>query len=154
MNWRNSNTNHSIRENIGIGVYDYSIFKSLGIPIEFIQDDVAIDNYIAKIKKELDLVMITERMEESLILFRHLLCWNLEDIVVFDHNVRSSDKAVQFDEDDKNELAKWLKADLKIYNHFYKVFEERVASYPGNVALEIKNRITIREERRKYCHAR
>jgi len=43
------------------------------MPIESIQNDVAIDNYIAKIEKELDLVMITERMEESMVLFRYLI---------------------------------------------------------------------------------
>jgi len=123
------------------------------MPIVSIQNDVAIDNYITKIEKELDLVMITERMEESMVLFRYLMCWKPEDIVAFDHYVRSPDKVVRLDDDDKKELAKWLKADLKIYEHFYKVFEERVASYPGDMKREIEQRIIDREKRRKECYA-
>jgi len=38
------------------------------------QDDVEIDKYIIKIEKELDLVMITEKMEESMVLFENLMC--------------------------------------------------------------------------------
>ena len=44
MTWRNLN-NHSVKENIRIGVYETGISRSLGMPIEIIQDDVAIDKY-------------------------------------------------------------------------------------------------------------
>jgi len=93
--------------------------------------------------------MITERMEESLTLFRYKMCWTPEDTVVFDHNVRSPDQVVQLNEDDKKELEKWLKADLKIYKYFCKVFEKRVASYPpGNMALEIQRKLPIERKDR------
>lgn len=97
----------------------------------------------------IDRVMITERMEESLTLFRYKMCWTPEDTVVFDHNVRSPDQVVQLNEDDKKELEKWLKADLKIYKYFCKVFEKRVASYPpGNMALEIQRKLPIERKDR------
>ncbi len=102
----------------------------------------------------IDRVMITERMEESLTLFRYKMCWTPEDTVVFDHNVRSPDQVVQLNEDDKKELEKWLKADLKIYEHFYKVFEERVASYPGDMKREIEQRIIDSKKRRKELSGR
>jgi len=138
-------------DQIMLGLYGQSIAVNLGMPYDSLQDDKAIDNHIAKLEKEMDLVMITERMEESLILFRNLMCWQLEDIVTFDKNVRRTSSVATLDDDDKNELKKWLKADEKIYNHFYKIFEEKVAKYPGDIKREIQQRIDAREELRADC---
>jgi len=132
-------------------LYSYGSAYNLGMPITSLHDDDAIDNHIAKIEKEMDLVMITERMEESLILFRYLMCWQPDDIVAFDKNVRMSSSVVTIDDDDKKELKRWLKADEKIYNHFYKIFEEKVAKYPGDIKREIQQRIDAREELRADC---
>lgn len=148
--WRNTSTADSVHK-IMRGVYNYSISHSLGLPYDSIQDDVAIEKYISKLEKEFDLVMITEKMEESLILLRYLMCWQLEDIVVFDYRVRGSNSLVKLSQEDEKELRKWLKADLKIYKHFYKVFDARVAHYPGNIAGEIQQRINEREKRRSEC---
>jgi len=132
-------------------LYDYGSAANFGMPMASLQDDEAIDNYIAKIGKELDLVMITERMEESLILFRYMMCWQPEDIVTFDQNVRMASSVSTIDDDDKMELKRWLKADEKIYNHFYKIFEDKVANYPGDIKREIQQRIDAREELRADC---
>lgn len=145
--WRNTSNAHKIMR----GVYNYSTSHSLGMSYESIQNDAAIDKYILKLEKEFDLVMITEKMEESLILLRYLMCWQLEDIVIFDYHVRSSDVPVKLSEEDQKELRRWLKADLKIYKHFNKVFDARVAHYPGKMAREIQQRITEREKRRNEC---
>lgn len=40
-------------------------------------------NYIHVLDNMFDLVMVAERMEESLILLKKLLCWNYDDLVVF-----------------------------------------------------------------------
>ena len=50
---------------IARALYSYGSAYNLGMPITSLHDDDAIDNHIAKIEKEMDLVMITERMEES-----------------------------------------------------------------------------------------
>jgi len=138
-------------DQIKLGLYGQSIAVNLGMSYDSLQDDKAIDNHIAKIEKEMDLVMITERMEESLVLFRNLMCWQMGDIVTFDKNVRRASSVATLDDDDKNELKKWLKADEKIYNHFYKIFEGKVAKYPGDIKREIQQRIDAREELRADC---
>ncbi len=85
-----------------LGIYSFSAAYSFGLPIKSMQDDVEIDKYIIKIEKELDLVMITEKMEESMVLFENLMCWKPEDIVVFDHHVRIPDKVGISISDNKN----------------------------------------------------
>ena len=148
-NWKNSSV--LSYEQIVTALYDYGSATNFGMPITSLQDDEAIDNHIAKIEKEMGLVMITERMEESLVLFRYLMCWQPEDIVAFDLNVRMSSSVTKLDDDDKMELKKWLKADDKIYNHFHKIFEDKVANYPGDIKREIQQRVDTREELRADC---
>ena len=136
---------------IRLGLYEHSLAFSLGMPYDSLQDDIAIDSHIAKIERELNLVMITERMEESLILLRYVMCWQLEDIITFDKNVRMPSSLVVLNDDDKTELKRWLKADEKIYNHFYKIFDDKVAKYPGDMKRAIQQRIDAREELRAEC---
>ena len=149
MNRNNSSVLSS--QQIERALYDYGSAVNLGMPIALIQDDKAIENHIAKIEKELDLVMITERMEESLILFRNLMCWQTEDIVIFHHSVIMSRSVTTLADDDKNELKRWLNADEKVYNHFYKIFQEKVAKYSRDIKQEIQQRIDAREELRAEC---
>ena len=51
------------------GLYEHSLDFNPGVLYALLHDDKAIDNHIAKIGKEIDLVMITERMEESSMFF-------------------------------------------------------------------------------------
>lgn len=58
----------------------------LGLDQNDISDPDLVINHIQKLDNLFDLVMVAERMEESLILLKHLLCWEMDDIVVFKVN--------------------------------------------------------------------
>ena len=83
--------------------------------------------------KELDnqfkLVMITERMDESLVLLADLLCWPLERVVYLKLNVRKPEKNIDLTEDEGNTLSRWLNVDSLIYSYFKKRFDGRVADF-------------------------
>lgn len=138
-------------DQIGMGFYHYGLALSFGLPVPSLNDEAAVDTLLEKLDKELNFVMFANRMEESLVLFRYLMCLNPEDIVGFDQNARNQELVVELDDEDRRELKRWLKADEKIYNHFYKIFEEKVANYPGNMKVEIQQRIRAREELRSEC---
>jgi len=55
----------------------------LGLEMNQMNDTEIVNNYIKRLDRQFDLVMIKERMSESLILLKHLLCWQTEDVVVF-----------------------------------------------------------------------
>ncbi|KAH7965398.1 hypothetical protein HPB49_007366 [Dermacentor silvarum] len=48
----------------------------------------AVRRFIERLDATFDLVMVAERINESLVLLRDLLCWDLDDVVVFRHNAR------------------------------------------------------------------
>jgi hypothetical protein len=55
----------------------------LGMNVSDFNKPLAVGKYIEELDSHFDLVMILERFEESLILLKHLLCWNTDDLVVF-----------------------------------------------------------------------
>ncbi|CAL4133255.1 unnamed protein product, partial [Meganyctiphanes norvegica] len=70
-----------------IGIYGKNqMLFDLGYP------DTIDKTYIYQILKELEqtfqLVMISDRLDESLILLRHLLCWEIDDVITFTKNAR------------------------------------------------------------------
>ena len=80
--------------------------------------------------------MITERMDESLILLADLLCWPLEWVVHLDLNVRKPEKKADagqhLNEEERLLLADFLRLDMEIYNHFNHRFEEHLIRFNSN----------------------
>ncbi len=64
----------------------------LGMNVSDFNKPLVVGKYIKELDSQLDLVLIMERFEESLILLKHLLCWNTDDLValkvlIFEKNV-------------------------------------------------------------------
>ena len=53
----------------------------LGFSQKYFQNYTAVTKYINFLNKEFDLVMIMEYFDESLILLKRLLCWEIDDIL-------------------------------------------------------------------------
>jgi len=62
---------------------------NLGLDTKYFSDLEMIKKFIQTIDSQFHLVMIHERMEESLIHLQYILCWTLDDMIVFRHNVRN-----------------------------------------------------------------
>ena len=55
----------------------------LGLEEAFLGDKLRIRSKIGQLRRELDLVMIMEYFEESLVLLKDLMCWDTDDMVYF-----------------------------------------------------------------------
>lgn len=91
--------------------------------------EAAVDKFVRGIEAAFDLVMLAERLDESLILLKHLLCWNTTDMVALKLNSRFSNLKEVLSEDTKARLLQLNSADWKLYKHFAKVFDERVKAF-------------------------
>ena len=58
-----------------------------------------------------DLVMISERMDESLVLMADALCMPLEDVTSLKNNARKKDKIPNMTDDDKAVIARFQTPD-------------------------------------------
>jgi len=108
----------------------------LGLSPDSFDDEKAVDELIARIEKDFDLVMITERMDESLILLRHLLCWPLENVTSLVTNARNPKYIVKLNPEERQVLRRhWLSADERIYRHFYNIFDAKIKAF-GRSAMQ------------------
>lgn len=88
----------------------------LGFDKKHFENRNAVTQYIKYIENEFDLVLINEYFDESLILLKNLLCWDLEDILYIKQKVRR--KRVSLNDETKANILSWSHADLLLYNHF------------------------------------
>ncbi|CAL9694976.1 unnamed protein product [Knipowitschia caucasica] len=72
----------------------------------------------AKVEKTFSLVMISDYFDESLILLRHLLNWDLEDIVYFKANMRSEKAKKTITPELSDKIRAWNYIDSYLFDHF------------------------------------
>ena len=84
-----------------------------------------IDAFIKHLDEEMDLVMITERMDESLILLKEYLCWNMTDIIYLKRLVSSEPKD-SISEATKARILKYQVIDSQLFDHFNATFERNL----------------------------
>ncbi|XP_071822376.1 galactosylceramide sulfotransferase-like isoform X1 [Apostichopus japonicus] len=101
----------------------------LGFEHEFDEDGVKLEGAIQDLDEELDLVLISEYYDESLILLRKLLCWDYEDILYISAGVRSSSHRFQKSDELIAKIKKWNHGDVLLYDHFNRTFWKKVDAY-------------------------
>lgn len=63
----------------------------LGLQHKYYNDPVMIQKHIDELAEKIDLVLIMEYFDESLVLLKRELCWELDDVVYFKLNQRSKE---------------------------------------------------------------
>lgn len=85
------------------------------------EDRLAEEALLQKLDSRFDLVLITEYMDESLVLFRRQMCWTMQDIMYIPQRVlhySHKSKILPWDLQDKHR--QWSRSDYKLYEHFIK----------------------------------
>ncbi|KAJ7389024.1 hypothetical protein OS493_034158 [Desmophyllum pertusum] len=98
----------------------------LGLDYKFYQNATAVKKYIAFLEKEFDLVMIMEYFEESMVLMKRLLCWEFDDILHVKSNERLDKERAELSDNLKENIKRWNKADMLLYQHFNKTFWRKI----------------------------
>ena len=101
----------------------------LGMNHKYFDDMAMVRKKVEELEEELDLVMIAEHFQESLVLLRKDLCWGVEDVTSFPLNGRKEEFKTKLSETAKSLLRDYLKSDYLLYNHFLKVFKEKVEKF-------------------------
>lgn len=74
--------------------------------------------FAAEVERTFSLVMIAEYFDESLVLLRHLLSWNLEDVLYIKQNMRMPSSKGNLSEAQLGKIREWNAIDIILYNHF------------------------------------
>ncbi|XP_078701222.1 galactosylceramide sulfotransferase-like [Branchiostoma floridae x Branchiostoma belcheri] len=111
-----------------------------------------IQSFVARISKEMDLVMITDYYDESLVMLKRLMCWELRDILYF--------KMLSFSYESKGEnIPPWLVekhrrwdiVDYHLYEHFNRTFWQKAYQLGEDFRAETDNFKDIHLQVLKHC---
>ncbi|XP_013771935.1 galactose-3-O-sulfotransferase 4-like [Limulus polyphemus] len=113
---------------------------------------ITIEQFAQKLDKEFDLVMIAEQMDKSLILLKNLLCWSIDDVVIFKLNARSDKFVKPITADIRQRLQEINSADQVLYNFFKKRLAEKIHEFgKRKIVASVKKLKKRRQEWFNYC---
>ncbi|XP_070547201.1 galactosylceramide sulfotransferase-like [Ptychodera flava] len=92
-------------------------------------NEPAIHRLIDKLDNELDLVLIADYYDESLVLLKKVLCWQMDDILYIRKGIRHKSKLYKISKSLAKKITQWNKADVMLFNHFNATFWKKVNSY-------------------------
>lgn len=86
---------------------------------------------LAEMDNEIDLILIAEYFDESMILMKRFFCWKLSDILYLHENVRNRSEKARYEISPSLEekILSWNAKDVIMYNHFNKTFWNKVKEY-------------------------
>ncbi|XP_070569481.1 galactosylceramide sulfotransferase-like [Ptychodera flava] len=123
----------------------------LGFDHRFHDNDSAINEMIDKLDRELDLVLISDYFDESLVLLKNVLCWKLDDLLYISKIIRSKSKRYPISESVAKKILKWNKADVRLYEHFNQTFWKKVQTYGADFYKDVREYRTRLQEFQEDC---
>ncbi|MCJ8747043.1 hypothetical protein PDJAM_G00149040 [Pangasius djambal] len=92
-------------------------------------DDPRVEEGIRAISRRFHLVMLVEHFEESLILLKDTLCWDMDDLLFFKLNARKGSTVSKLTPELRAKALQWNSIDWKLYQHFNATFWRKVEAY-------------------------
>ncbi|XP_071959319.1 galactosylceramide sulfotransferase-like isoform X2 [Antedon mediterranea] len=123
----------------------------LGLDNNFFNNETAINETISNLDEEMDLVLINEFFDESLLLLRKLLCWKLEDILYLPMNRRADYKKTPLSSALRQKAREKNHADTLLYDHFVKRLHERIRDYGPSFHVDLMRYRDMMADVRKKC---
>ena len=111
-----------------------------------------IRHWIDALQRRFSLVIIAEYYVESLVLFRRLMCWKIEDILYMKLNVKSyKHKDKQIDSTYINNFKHYNQPEYVLYNHFNNTLWRRIAEEPDDFQDELNRFKELLSEATGFC---
>jgi len=103
---------------------------------------------IKSMESRYDLVMISDYFLESIVLLKHELCWNWEDVAFFVSNARAHKELPN--EELSRKIEEWNHFDFKLFSHFNRTLWEKIQKL--KTFKEDKNTLEgVLEKFQKHC---
>ncbi|XP_006817292.1 galactosylceramide sulfotransferase-like [Saccoglossus kowalevskii] len=123
----------------------------LGCDDDNCNDQTSIEKKILELEQQFDLVMITEYMDESMVLLKQLMCWKDDDVIYKSMKVVGNNNP-PITEHMNRIISKWNSADVQLYIHFNRTFWRRIKNYKGDFESDLQSfRTKQAEKNRNVC---
>ncbi|KAL7374718.1 hypothetical protein ABVT39_006005 [Epinephelus coioides] len=108
--------------------------------------------FLAEVERVFSLVMIAEYFDESLVLLRHLLSWDLDDILYVKLNMRTPSSKRSLTPGLPSKIRAWNSLDARLYDHFNaSLWRQLSALGPACVAREVRLLRRAQERLMRSC---
>ena len=133
---------------------------------ELYGDRVRISEYLDYLNDTFDLVMLSERFDESMVLLKRLLGWRLQDVIYIKSNVfnakgRNDTRGPEilprqhvFTEREKHVHRAFNAADYALYDYFAERFQKKVESEGESFSDEVKAYKMLLDQVGLFCEDR
>lgn len=105
------------------------LFFDFGYDNNLNPDDPRVEESIQAMEKRFPLIMLLEHIDESLILLKEALCWEMEDVLYFKLNARKDPVVSRLTPELRSQATDWNMIDWKLYRHFNATFWRKVEAY-------------------------
>ncbi|KAK3099280.1 hypothetical protein FSP39_001997 [Pinctada imbricata] len=131
----------------------YSKSFDFGLNKTKFNDLHAVENYVRKLDSEFQFVMLMEYFDESLIMLRRLLCWDVKEVLYVPLNVNRKAKKehVQLSSLAEEYLLRFNYADFRLYDYFKISFMQRLKSYGQDLEDEVEYFRSLRARVTAFC---
>ena len=85
-----------------------------------------VNSFIAMLDEEMDLVMITERIDESLAVLKQYMNWNMSDILYFNQKVAQKRSDRELLQTTKNKISYFKFIENKLYKYFNQSLDRHI----------------------------
>ena len=124
----------------------------LGLNKRDFHNQSAVREFIRNIVTDFEHLLITEHIDESLIVMRRKLCWHISDIFYLSQIVGHYDyKNTQLGPDLVQKLTNWSRVDSMLYKTFNETLWKNVAQYGEDFWDEVKFYKNQKERIFKFC---
>ncbi|XP_044525447.1 galactose-3-O-sulfotransferase 2 [Gracilinanus agilis] len=91
---------------------------------------------IEEIQQQFQLILISDYFDESMVLLRNSLHWELDDVVYFKLNSRSENTIQNLTRENQEKVKQWCALDWDLYQHFNRTFWQKIREVVGLKKLE------------------
>ena len=137
-----------------INLLQSGMFYDLGQDFLEVEEDDVIQKRISEMESEFRLVMIMEYFDESLVLLKIEMCWNLEDILYIKQNQRKKTNSQRMSEELRDRILQWNRADSMLYNHFNRTLWQKIEALGDTFWDQLRQFKSMNQEIRRVCAPR
>ena len=123
----------------------------LGLQPRYYDNNEYVKTYVNRLKKSFHLVLLQEYFDESLILLKRMLCWEIGDVLYFKLNERYVERLNDIPKDIEKKILQWNNADMELYRIFNQTFWKTIANQGAGFFDEVKLLRSLNQQKEAEC---
>ncbi|WAR13222.1 G3ST3-like protein [Mya arenaria] len=130
--------------------FPLSLFPNSYTQVNELDRKIEASAYMDELMSDYSLIMINERMDESVVMLKRVLGWQLKDII-YQKQLVAKHETRRFSETDANDLRNYLYLDFALYERAVQEFTKQVANAGDDFVREVEYFKMVNEKVTFFC---